>query len=170
MRSSVPRISTSSTTTKSRGSASPALDIPRLEILLVEDNPVNQQVAKRVLEKRGHRVQLAENGRKALSAVQQAKFDLVLMDIQMPQISGYEATAAIRRWEATEAKRIPIIAMTAHAMSGVRQQCLEAGMDGYVSKPLKIADLFKEIDSILEPAPHTASFDSGTLLQPAQGG
>jgi two-component system sensor histidine kinase/response regulator len=154
---------------KSRGTVFPALDIPGLDILLVEDNAVNQQVAKRVLEKRGHRVQLAENGRKAISAVQQANFDVVLMDIQMPQMSGYEATAAIRRWEATEAKRIPIIAMTAHAMSGIRQRCLEAGMDGYVSKPLKIADLLNEIDSILERGPHTPSFDTESLLQPAQG-
>ncbi|MDQ2776426.1 MAG: response regulator [Acidobacteriota bacterium] len=153
---------------KSRDLAFPALEIPGLHILLVEDNPVNQQIAKRVLEKRGHRVQLAENGRKAVSAVQQANFDVVLMDIQMPQMSGYEATAAIRRWETTEAKRIPIIAMTAHAMSGIRQQCLEAGMDGYVSKPLKIADLFKEIDSILERAPYTPAF-AEALLQPLQG-
>lgn len=124
-----------------------ALPAPRsLRVLVAEDNSVNQRVVMRLLEKQGHRVTLADNGREALSALGREAFDVVLMDVQMPEMSGYEATAAIRAREAsgagyTPGGHVPIIAMTAHAMKGDREKCLEAGMDGYVTKPLTARDL-----------------------------
>jgi PAS domain S-box-containing protein len=108
----------------------------KLRILVAEDNPVNQDLALHMLQRRGHSVILAENGREALAAVERHKFDLVLMDVQMPEMGGMEATQAIREREKTTGAHVPIIAMTAHAMQGDRQRCLDAGMDGYLSKPL----------------------------------
>ena len=98
-----------------------------------------------MIEKRGHAVTVVGNGREALAALEAQGFDLVLMDIQMPEMDGFEATAAIREREKVSARHIPIIAMTAHAMSGDRDRCLAAGMDGYVSKPIRAKDLFDEI-------------------------
>ena len=121
----------------------------RLRILLAEDNPVNQLLAVRVLEERGHAVVVAKSGREALDAWDQQPFDVILMDVQMPEMGGLEATALIRQREAGGPKRIPIIAMTASAMAGDKQRCLEAGMDGYVSKPIRIKDLFVAIDSVM---------------------
>jgi CheY-like chemotaxis protein len=120
-----------------------------LHLLLAEDNQVNQLVATRILEKLGHRVTVVSNGREAVSAVQSAKFDLVAMDVQMPEMDGLEATAAIRRWERTTGAHIPIIAMTAHAMKGDRERCLEAGMDGYTSKPIRIKELEQTIAELV---------------------
>ncbi|MFP4054216.1 MAG: response regulator, partial [Phycisphaerae bacterium] len=108
----------------------------RLRILLAEDNPVNQKVACHLLEKWGHTVQVADNGAAALELHENEPFDLVLMDVQMPGVSGLEATASIRRKEDSSGAHVPIIAMTAHAMKGDRERCLEAGMDDYVSKPI----------------------------------
>ena len=117
-----------------------------LEVLLVEDNPVNQRLAMRVLEKWGHRVTLAADGQLALDALAQRTFDVALMDMQMPVMGGIEATRAIRRHEAELGKpRLPIIAMTANAMQGDREACLEAGMDDYIAKPIKAADLAKKL-------------------------
>ncbi len=121
----------------------------RLTILLVEDNPVNEVLATRVLEKRGHQVTVARNGRAALEALERQAPDLVLMDIQMPEMDGFEATAAIRRGEVETGEHIPIIAMTAHAMSGDKERCLAAGMDGYVSKPIRADDLFSVVKQVL---------------------
>jgi CheY-like chemotaxis protein len=121
-----------------------------LQILLAEDNPVNQMVASRVLEKHGHKVVAAANGRLALERLENEHFDLVLMDIHMPEIDGLEATARIRKKEETTATHIPIIAMTAHAMQGDKERCLAAGMDGYLSKPLKIKELLAVIQAVLE--------------------
>ena len=119
-----------------------------LRILLAEDNRVNQIVVVRLMEKRGHSVEVASNGREALEKFRLGGFDLLLMDVQMPQMDGFEATAAIREIEKSEAAHIPIIAMTAHAMKGDRERCLAAGMDGYISKPFQIDELMKEIERL----------------------
>jgi CheY-like chemotaxis protein/anti-sigma regulatory factor (Ser/Thr protein kinase) len=119
---------------------------PRSRILLAEDNVVNQRVAARLLEKSGHSVVIAGNGKEAIAALQRESFDMVLMDVQMPEMDGLEATKAIRDDEAGQHKHIPIIAMTAHAMTGDRERCLAAGMDGYLSKPIRAADLLKLIE------------------------
>jgi CheY-like chemotaxis protein/anti-sigma regulatory factor (Ser/Thr protein kinase) len=121
-----------------------------LRILLAEDNPVNQKVASRLLERRGHSVLIAGNGQIAADAAGRETFDLILMDVQMPGMDGFQATAAIRETETGKPRRTPIIAMTAHAMVGDRERCLSAGMDGYVPKPLQPADLFQVIATIME--------------------
>jgi CheY-like chemotaxis protein len=123
-----------------------------LKILLAEDNAVNQKVAVRVLEKRGHKVVVAGNGKAAVEATAMEEFDLVLMDVQMPEMDGLEATAAIRVREQTTGRHIPIIAMTAHAMVGDKEDCLAAGMDSYLSKPLQFKELFAVIERTLDHA------------------
>jgi CheY-like chemotaxis protein len=121
----------------------------RLQILLVDDNPFNQKVGSLKLAKPGHAVEVAGSGREALDALARGSFDLVLMDMQMPDMDGLEATAAIRRQEQHTARHIPIIAMTAHAMAEVRDRCLAAGMDGYVAKPIQDRDLWREIARVV---------------------
>jgi two-component system sensor histidine kinase/response regulator len=116
-----------------------------LRILLAEDNAVNQRVAMRILEKAGHHVQAASNGKVALQMLEQQSFDVVLMDVQMPEMDGFEATGQIRRKEQHTGEHMPIIAMTAHAMAGDRERCLEAGMDDYVTKPVSSAALLKMV-------------------------
>jgi CheY-like chemotaxis protein len=125
----------------------------KLRFLLAEDNLVNQKLAVRLLEKQGHRVVVASNGREALAALEGGGFDLVLMDVQMPEMGGLEATEEIRRREQATGRHIPIIAMTAHAMKGDRERCLEAGMDDYVSKPIQSKLLFDIIESLMPPLP-----------------
>jgi len=120
----------------------------RLHVLLAEDNAVNQRLAASLLERRGHRVTIAANGREALAALERQAFDLVLMDVQMPEMGGFDAPAAIRRKEATTGGHIPIVAMTAHAMKGDRERCLEAGMDEYVTKPLDSRRLCALVESL----------------------
>ncbi len=129
-----------------------------LRILLAEDNAVNQRLAVRVLEKQGHEVIVAGNGWAALDAWQAsqggpASFDLVLMDIQMPEMDGFEATIAIRSREAILSGHVPIVAMTAHAMKGDRERCLDAGMDDYLSKPLQFQKLLEVIARLTPEAP-----------------
>jgi two-component system sensor histidine kinase/response regulator len=128
-----------------------------LRVLLAEDNVVNQRLAIRNLEKQGHTVVVVDDGIKALAALEQGHFDLVLMDVQMPMMDGVEATAAIRMKEKTSGNHIPIIAMTAHAMSGDRQRFLESGMDGYVSKPVHQEELFETIENVLSVLSPAAS-------------
>jgi signal transduction histidine kinase/DNA-binding response OmpR family regulator len=136
---------------ESRGEATPSSDARPLRILLAEDNAVNQRLALRLLEKQGHHVVLATNGKEALAGVMREAFDVVLMDVQMPEMDGLEATAAIRLWEKETGRHQPIIAMTAHAMKGDRERCLGAGMDSYVSKPIQAKELWKAIDQVLPP-------------------
>jgi len=118
----------------------------RMHILLAEDNDINRELAVRLLAKRGHSVRVAANGRQALELLETDHFDAVLMDVQMPEMDGFEATAAIRAKEAITGAHLPIVAMTAHAMKGDRERCLDAGMDGYVSKPLNSEELLKVLE------------------------
>jgi PAS domain S-box-containing protein len=125
---------------------------PRLRVLLAEDNAVNQKLASRLMEKRGHTVVVASNGRQALEAMEKLRFDVVLMDVQMPEMDGFEATAAIRARESGTGTHIPIIAMTAHTMKGDRERCLASGMDGYVAKPIQARELLEAIETLV-PGP-----------------
>jgi PAS domain S-box-containing protein len=123
-----------------------------LQVLLAEDGEVNQKLAIRLLEKKGHTVTLAINGLEALAAWRRGAFDLILMDVQMPEMDGLEATAEIREEERRTGRHVPILAMTAYAMKGDRERCLEVGMDGYVSKPIQAEELWKAIDALVPPA------------------
>jgi CheY-like chemotaxis protein len=120
----------------------------RLHVLVAEDNVINQRYALDVLENQGYSAVVVGNGREALVALERESFDLVLMDVQMPEMDGFEATSSIRARERFTGKRIPIIAMTAHAMAGDRDKCLASGMDAYVPKPIRSKDLFSIIDSL----------------------
>jgi CheY-like chemotaxis protein/HPt (histidine-containing phosphotransfer) domain-containing protein len=127
------------------------IDLPdrRLNVLIAEDNVVNQRLAASLLERRGHRVTIAANGREAVQAIAHGRFHVVLMDVQMPEMGGFETTAAIRAREtSTPGQRIPIIAMTAHAMKGDRERCLAAGMDEYVTKPLDSRRLCSVVEEL----------------------
>ncbi|HEY6330920.1 MAG TPA: response regulator [Blastocatellia bacterium] len=118
---------------------------PSLDILVAEDTPVNQLFIRRMLEKQGHQVTIAENGKEAVAAYCERRFDMIFMDVQMPEMNGFEATALIREIQRTNGIYIPIIAMTAHALNGDREGCLDAGMDDYVSKPASQKDLLRVI-------------------------
>jgi PAS domain S-box-containing protein len=120
-----------------------------LRILLAEDSPVNQRLAVAMLSKWGHQVDVANNGREAVDKLQNGSFDLVLMDVQMPELDGYQATAVIREREARRGGHVPIIAMTAHAMTGDREECLAAGMDAYLSKPIRAHQLRNVIEEVV---------------------
>jgi CheY-like chemotaxis protein/HPt (histidine-containing phosphotransfer) domain-containing protein len=120
-----------------------------LRVLLAEDNVVNQKLAVRLLQRRGHAVSIATDGREVLKALDQEKFDLILMDVQMPNMSGFECAGSIRQVEKLSGGHMPIIAMTAHAMAGDRDRCLEAGMDDYVCKPIRPEALFEAIDRVM---------------------
>ena len=122
---------------------------PAHKILLAEDNAVNQKLVSRILEKSGHEVAVAADGRLALEALNNDHFDLVLMDIQMPEMDGFEATSQLRRLEEETGEHLPVIALTAHAMEGDQERCLEAGMDAYVSKPVQVDNLLETIDRLL---------------------
>jgi CheY-like chemotaxis protein len=112
-----------------------------LAVLVAEDNPVNQRVATAMLKRRGHRVTVAGNGAEAVALVARETFDVVFMDVQMPEMDGLDATQAIRRAEAGTGRHLPIVAMTAHAMNGDRERCLAAGMDDYLTKPVSVAGI-----------------------------
>jgi two-component system sensor histidine kinase/response regulator len=123
---------------------------PSLRILLAEDNVINQRLAVRLLEKQGHHVTVAENGKKALEALDRESFDLLLMDVQMPELDGFKTTCLIREKEKNSGRRLPIIALTAHAMKGDEERCLAAGMDGYLAKPIHPEDLAAALGPILQ--------------------
>jgi signal transduction histidine kinase/CheY-like chemotaxis protein len=131
-----------------------------LQILLAEDNLVNQRLAMRLLEKRGHQVTLAGNGQEAVAATEKNTFDLVLMDLQMPEMDGFEATEALREREKETGIHLPVIALTAHALKGDRERCLDAGMDGYLTKPIRP----QELDAALEV--YTARKSGQTAREP----
>jgi PAS domain S-box-containing protein len=157
--------------------AAPASGAPvtgrTLRILLAEDNRVNQTVAVAMLSKRGHEVRVAANGVQVLEMLGDQAFDLVLMDVQMPEMDGLDATRAIRRGEGGTNPRVPIVAMTAHAMAGDRERCLEAGMDDYVSKPINPTALYEAMARVLEGSGEEASrmsvFDRSTALHHVGG-
>jgi len=136
----------------------------RLHVLLAEDNAVNQRLAANLLERRGHKVTIATNGREAVAAVTAQPFDVVLMDVQMPEMGGFEATAAIRARERGGQSHLPIIAMTAHAMKGDRERCLDAGMDEYLTKPLDPRQLCLVVEEMaVARAPAARSGNGGWL-------
>jgi len=136
-------------------------DLParRLDVLLAEDNPVNQRLAATVLQRRGHRVTIVGDGTEALAAIEARRYDVVLMDVQMPKMSGLEVTAAVRRREAESGGRhLPIVAMTAHALKGDRERCLAEGMDEYLTKPLNPKRLCMIVEEIAEGLSHAEAF------------
>jgi len=126
----------------------PQPKVRALTVLLAEDNAVNQKLATRLLQKMGHQVTLAANGEEAVRAHLTAAFDVILMDVQMPEMNGFEATARIREREEITGEHVPIIALTAHAIQGDRERCLEAGMDDYLSKPLNSAALAEKLEIV----------------------
>jgi CheY-like chemotaxis protein/HPt (histidine-containing phosphotransfer) domain-containing protein len=146
---------------------------PARRFLLAEDNLVNQQLAVRLLEKQGHQVVVAVNGRNAIDLLKDAGFtgfDVVLMDVQMPGMDGFEATSEIRRMEQQTNTHVPIIAMTAHAMKGDRERCIASGMDGYVSKPISLATLMAEINRLVKTHVRSEpSFNRSELRERLQG-
>lgn len=150
--------------------------VSALRVLVAEDNIVNQTLARRILEKLGHRVTVVDDGQQAVEVAARSETDLIVMDVQMPHMDGLEATAMIRQSETATDRHVPIIALTAHAMKGDRERCLAAGMDGYVSKPIRIEDLEAAIASVLEslkpPTPEerkTSGSDIDTLLDGVGG-
>lgn len=138
-----------------------AVRVQRPHVLLAEDNAINQRVAARLLEKHGFTVETAEDGQAAVEAWQRGRFDLVLMDIQMPILDGYQATAKIRELERQAGIRTPILALTANAMPEDRARCLKAGMDGYIAKPIQGRELIAAVTNLLPPL---------TLLPPVTRG
>jgi signal transduction histidine kinase/CheY-like chemotaxis protein len=144
--------------------AAQAAPVRRLNILLADDNEFNQRVGRMKLEKRGHTVTVVGSGQAALDAMDQSSFDLVFMDVQMPDMDGLEATAAIRRREKPTGLHLPVIAMTAHAMKGDRERFLAAGMDGYVAKPVRDQELWDAIDAVLPSGVYAPSKPSAPEL------
>ena len=150
-----------------------------LQILLAEDNVVNQRLAVHLLESHDHHVTIANNGREALELIEKQPFDLVLADVQMPEMDGLQLTAAIREKEKNTATHLPIIAMTAYAMKGDRERCLKAGMDDYVSKPIDSNQLFATISRMrsdalsvppeVEPASVPVILDEAMLMSRFEG-
>jgi len=140
--------------------------LPPLRILLVEDSLVNQKLAAALLEKQGHTVQVATNGSEAVTACQTGVFDVVLMDVEMPIMDGLEATEHIREWEKGAQSHLPIVAMTAHARKGDRERCLEAGMDDYISKPIRAQQLLDTLEAVLATSRPTAESTDDTRDTP----
>jgi CheY-like chemotaxis protein len=134
---------------KTSGSAPAAIStapLRPLRLLLAEDTPANQKLVTYILNKRGHSVKVVQNGQQAVEAVGRQEIDLVLMDVQMPVMDGFQATKSIRKLADPKKARLPIIAMTAHALKGDAERCLGAGMDGYISKPVKGEELIELVE------------------------
>lgn len=131
-----------------------------LNILVAEDNAVNQLVMKRLLNKRGHRVTMVADGHSAVAAVAAGNFDVILMDVQMPELDGLQATREIRANEAGTGRRIPIVALTAHAMQSDQERCLESGMDAYLTKPINTSELDRLLNAY---AAHRVDSDTADL-------
>jgi two-component system sensor histidine kinase/response regulator len=144
--------------------AAPAHPAQQLRILLAEDNPVNQRVALHILQKGGHSVLAVGNGREAVDALASEDFDVVLMDVQMPDMDGFEATHAIRMREQITGRHVPIVAMTAHAMRGDRERCLEAGMDEYLAKPVRATELLQLIQKFAPQSATTPVFQGRAAM------
>jgi two-component system, sensor histidine kinase and response regulator len=136
-----------------------------LSILLAEDTPANQKVVEFVLETRGHRLQIAHNGHEALALVKHNEFDVILMDVEMPEVDGFQATATIRAMPDTRKSRVPIIAMTAHAMPGDRERCLAGGMNAYLTKPVNRVSLIRLVESFVDSS--AASYPGAAKVSPA---
>ena len=131
-----------------------------LNVLAAEDNPVNQELVRQLLQKGGHTVTMVENGRDALEAIKLDKYDVVLMDVQMPEMDGFEATIRIRDAESTTDRHLPIIAMTANAMTGDKERCLDVGMDSYIAKPVQAAALIEALNGVTNGAESTLRTES----------
>jgi len=142
----------------------------RSRVLLAEDNAVNRILAVRLLEKRGYIVSPTCNGREALAALEKEDFDIVLMDVQMPEMDGFGATAAIREMEQLTGTHIPIVAMTAHALKGDKESCLAAGMDAYISKPIRTIELFATIERLLGKSNEAGASDDGETQEKLKHG
>ena len=134
-----------------------------LKVLVAEDNAVNQKLAETILDRAGHQVVIVDDGRQAVAAIQREGFDIVLMDIQMPVMGGFEAAHLIREHESTTGVRTPIIAVTARAMKGDREACLEAGMDGYVPKPIQSRKLLALMAELTGSTPASGEDDDATI-------
>jgi CheY-like chemotaxis protein len=147
---------------------SEAQRLPRtsLRLLLVEDQPINQRVVARLLEKRGHAVALASTGRKALEALAQERFDAVLMAVQLPEMGGFEALRQLRAGE-RPGKHLPVIALTAHALKGDRERCLEAGFDGHLAKPIHSEELYAVLEGVRSQGAGVRCQEAGVRSQEA---
>jgi CheY-like chemotaxis protein len=156
-------VSTRDGRTKPTAGRISAMPSRTLNVLVAEDNPVNRKLVMTLLRKRGHRVKAVENGREAVAAINSkgGPYDVVLMDLQMPEMGGFEAAQAIRDQEAGTVRRLPLVALTAHAMQGDRERCLEAGMDGYLSKPIDVDELIATVESF-----GARSEEAATAAQP----
>jgi two-component system sensor histidine kinase/response regulator len=163
-----PQDSLTAVASRTRLPASDGPPRPR-RILLAEDSPVNQKLVLALLHRRGHYVRVARTGREALNLLHQEPFDVILMDVQMPEMDGLEATAAIRQEEAIRGGHIPIIALTAHALKGDRERCLQAGMDAYLAKPIHAQELYALLEELL-PAPEPAACSSVPAIPAATCG
>jgi len=152
LRESVLRALGSATAERSHPPAGISASLRRLSILLAEDNPINQKLATRLLEKRGHKITTVANGLEALTALEKNHFDVILMDVQMPEMDGWTAAEAIRKRELGSPHHVPILALTAHAMKEYEERCYQAGMDGFVTKPFEPAELYRAVESVIQPA------------------
>ena len=134
----------------------------------MEDNRINQKLVARLLERRGYQVTVADNGVQALATLERQQFELILMDIQMPEMGGFETTQRIREKERTSGSHIPIVAITANVMKGDRERCIQTGMDDYVPKPVMPEEMFRVMESLLEVSPRDTRVGVTQALWPSR--